>query len=192
MNPENAYHWVWIKSTVRREVPEDDPEGGAARHGSGPTRSGGSTRAALASTALRDESFGERRILFELWSTRLRPSGRPELGRVAVVGGSLGGLTAGLLLADVGCGVENLRAVAATLEARGAGIAVLDPTMLCFRDGWGPSPEEYLHPHRGDALSGAGGGRAALAEHRTGSPRGTRSTGNCRPRSTPTATCSAT
>ena len=28
MNPTNAYHWVSIKCTVSREIPEEDPEDG--------------------------------------------------------------------------------------------------------------------------------------------------------------------
>jgi len=48
--------------------------------------------------------------------------------RVAVVGGSLGGLTAALLLRDLGCTVNVYERSAAELEARGAGIAVLEAT----------------------------------------------------------------
>lgn len=48
---------------------------------------------------------------------------------VAVVGGSLGGLTAALLLRDAGCGVTVYERSRATLEARGAGIAVLEQTL---------------------------------------------------------------
>lgn len=48
---------------------------------------------------------------------------------VAVVGGSLGGLTTALLLRDVGCEVTVYERSAAALSARGAGIAVLDQTL---------------------------------------------------------------
>ena len=48
--------------------------------------------------------------------------------RVAVVGGSLGGLTAALLLRDLGCEVSVYERSHADLEARGAGIAVLEAT----------------------------------------------------------------
>jgi glycine/D-amino acid oxidase-like deaminating enzyme len=41
---------------------------------------------------------------------------------VGVVGGSLGGLTVALVLADIGCDVVVLERSAAELEARGAGI----------------------------------------------------------------------
>ncbi|WP_051232681.1 FAD binding domain-containing protein [Pseudonocardia asaccharolytica] len=53
---------------------------------------------------------------------------------VAVVGGSLGGLTAALVLTDIGCDVTVLERSSARLEARGAGIAVLDETMRWFAE----------------------------------------------------------
>jgi 2,6-dihydroxypyridine 3-monooxygenase len=49
--------------------------------------------------------------------------------RVAVVGGSLGGLTAALLLRDIGCDVTVHERSRETLQARGAGIAVLPETL---------------------------------------------------------------
>jgi 2,6-dihydroxypyridine 3-monooxygenase len=49
--------------------------------------------------------------------------------RVAVVGGSLGGLTAALLLRDIGCDVTVYERSRETLQARGAGIAVLPETL---------------------------------------------------------------
>lgn len=48
---------------------------------------------------------------------------------VVVVGGSLGGLTAALVLRDAGCDVTVYERSASILEARGAGIAVLDQTL---------------------------------------------------------------
>jgi 2,6-dihydroxypyridine 3-monooxygenase len=48
---------------------------------------------------------------------------------VAVVGGSLGGLTTALVLRDLGCDVTVYERSSATLQARGAGIAVLDETL---------------------------------------------------------------
>jgi 2,6-dihydroxypyridine 3-monooxygenase len=48
---------------------------------------------------------------------------------VAVVGGSLGGLTAALVLRDAGCDVTVYERSASTLQARGAGIAVLEKTL---------------------------------------------------------------
>ncbi len=51
-----------------------------------------------------------------------------SMPRVAVVGGSLGGLTAALLLRDLGCEVSVYERSTSELEARGAGIAVLEAT----------------------------------------------------------------
>lgn len=48
---------------------------------------------------------------------------------VAVVGGSLGGLTTALLLRDIGCDVTVYERSQKTLQARGAGIAVLPETL---------------------------------------------------------------
>lgn len=49
-----------------------------------------------------------------------------------MLGGSLGGLTAGSVLRDVGCDVHVFERSTAELEARGAGIAVLDDTVRYF------------------------------------------------------------
>ena len=54
--------------------------------------------------------------------------------RVAVVGGSLGGLTAALVLRDLGCEVDVFERSTAELESRGAGIVVLDETVRYFRE----------------------------------------------------------
>jgi 2,6-dihydroxypyridine 3-monooxygenase len=54
--------------------------------------------------------------------------------RVAVVGGSLGGLTAALVLRDLGCEVDVFERSTAELESRGAGIVVLDETVQYFRE----------------------------------------------------------
>ena len=51
-----------------------------------------------------------------------------SMPRVAVVGGSLGGLTAALLLRDLGCEVSVYERSREELEAKGAGIAVLAAT----------------------------------------------------------------
>jgi 2,6-dihydroxypyridine 3-monooxygenase len=53
----------------------------------------------------------------------------PDGPRVAVVGGSLGGVTAGLVLRDAGCEVQVFERSRSPLEERGAGIAVLDATV---------------------------------------------------------------
>jgi len=51
-----------------------------------------------------------------------------------VVGGSLGGLTAALVLRDLGCQVDVFERSAVELESRGAGIVVLDETVRYFRE----------------------------------------------------------
>lgn len=52
--------------------------------------------------------------------------------RVLVAGGSIGGLTAGLVLRDLGCEVEIFERSSAALEGRGAGIVVLPTTERYF------------------------------------------------------------
>jgi 2,6-dihydroxypyridine 3-monooxygenase len=54
--------------------------------------------------------------------------------RVAVVGGSLGGLTAALVLRDLGCEVDVFERSTAELESRGAGIVALDATLRYLRE----------------------------------------------------------
>ncbi len=54
--------------------------------------------------------------------------------RVAVVGGSLGGLTSALLLRDLGYAVDVYERSTAELQARGAGIVVLDETSRYLRE----------------------------------------------------------
>ena len=49
--------------------------------------------------------------------------------RVAVMGGSVGGLTAALVLRDAGCDVTVFERSSAALQARGAGIATLEATL---------------------------------------------------------------
>ena len=58
----------------------------------------------------------------------------PDWPRVAVVGGSLGGLTAALVLRDLGCEVDVFERSAAELESRGAGIVVLEATVRYLRE----------------------------------------------------------
>lgn len=61
---------------------------------------------------------------------------------VAVVGGSLGGLTTALLLRDAGCRVRVYERSPVPLEARGAGIAVLEQTLRYPVERLGVPPEE--------------------------------------------------
>jgi 2,6-dihydroxypyridine 3-monooxygenase len=72
-----------------------------------------------------------------------------------VVGGSLGGLTAGLVLRDAGADVEVWERSRSALEGRGAGIAVLDATVRYFVERGGGDPSglmsstdwiRFLHP----------------------------------------------
>ena len=53
----------------------------------------------------------------------------PGMPRVIVMGGSIGGLTAALVLRDAGCEVRVFERSSAALQARGAGIATLDATL---------------------------------------------------------------
>ena len=85
---------------------------------------------------------------------------------VAVVGGSLGGLTTALLLRDAGCRVMVYERSPAPLDARGAGIALLDQTLRYPVERLGVRAEEiststhwvrFLEPD----------GTTADAEHRT-------------------------
>lgn len=61
---------------------------------------------------------------------------------VAVVGGSLGGLTAALVLRDVGCDVTVYERSSSALEGRGVGIAVLDQTLRYPVERQGVPPEQ--------------------------------------------------
>ena len=78
------------------------------------------------------------------------------LARVAVVGGSLGGLTAALLLRDAGCEVDVYERSASELLGYGAGIVVHEATVRYFRErtatpleqiSVGSSVLRYLHPN---------------------------------------------
>ena len=61
---------------------------------------------------------------------------------VIVVGGSLGGLTAALVLRDAGCDVRVFERSSSALEARGAGIAALDATLRYLTERGGCRPED--------------------------------------------------
>lgn len=66
----------------------------------------------------------------------------PGMPRVAVCGGSIGGLLTGLLLGDIGCDVEVFERSPNRLEAAGAGIAVLEATLRYFVERGVAAPEE--------------------------------------------------
>jgi 2,6-dihydroxypyridine 3-monooxygenase len=61
--------------------------------------------------------------------------------RVAVMGGSLGGLNAALWLRELGCEVTVFERSPSPLQARGAGIAALPHTLRWLRE-HGPDPEQ--------------------------------------------------
>jgi nitroimidazol reductase NimA-like FMN-containing flavoprotein (pyridoxamine 5'-phosphate oxidase superfamily) len=76
MNPQNAYHWVSIKTAVGREISEDDPADGArvtAQLDKIWTKYTGNEPP----YALRDPSFNERRVLFEMDVVKVATFGRP-------------------------------------------------------------------------------------------------------------------
>lgn len=85
---------------------------------------------------------------------------------VAVVGGSLGGLTAALVLADVGCDVAVYERSSAALEARGAGIAVLDETVRWFAERSAVDPDELCSSTRYIRFLDADGAVVHEREHR--------------------------
>jgi 2,6-dihydroxypyridine 3-monooxygenase len=62
--------------------------------------------------------------------------------RVIVMGGSLGGLTAALVLRDTGCDVRVFERSSSALQARGAGIAALDATLRYLVERGGRRPED--------------------------------------------------
>jgi PPOX class probable F420-dependent enzyme len=76
VNPDNTYHWVSIKTTVAREIPEDDPDEGA-RVTAQLDRIWTKYTGNEPPYALRDPSFDERRVLFELDVVKVATFGRP-------------------------------------------------------------------------------------------------------------------
>jgi PPOX class probable F420-dependent enzyme len=76
LNPANAYHWLSIKTTVSREVSEDDPD-------EGPRVTAQLDRIWTKYTGneppygLRDPAINERRVLFELAVDKVATFGRP-------------------------------------------------------------------------------------------------------------------
>jgi PPOX class probable F420-dependent enzyme len=76
MNPENTYHWVSIKTVVRREVSEDDPAEGQ-RVTDQLDRIWVKYTGQEPPYALRDPSIDERRVLFELEVVKVATFGQP-------------------------------------------------------------------------------------------------------------------
>lgn len=64
--------------------------------------------------------------------------------RVLIAGGSIGGLTAGLLLRDLGCEVDIFERASSALQDRGAGIVVLPITERYFEGHASSSPRVSL------------------------------------------------
>jgi len=61
---------------------------------------------------------------------------------VIVMGGSLGGLTAALVLRDAGCDVRVFERSSSALQARGAGIAALEATLRYLTERGGGRPQD--------------------------------------------------
>ena len=85
----------------------------------------------------------------------MRDSNRPL--KVAVVGGSLGGLCAGVALRGIGCEVEVYERAPGTMTSRGAGIVVQDTLLSLLRRHGAPElpatsclQRRYLVPDGGD------------------------------------------
>jgi PPOX class probable F420-dependent enzyme len=76
MNPENAYHWLSIKTVVTREVSEDDPAEGQ-RVTDQLDRIWVKYTSNEPPYGLRDPSINERRVLFELEVVKVATFGRP-------------------------------------------------------------------------------------------------------------------
>lgn len=76
MNPENAYHWISIKTTVTREVSEDDPQEGR-RVTEQLDKIWTKYTGQPGPYQLRDPSRDERRVLFELGVDAIATFGRP-------------------------------------------------------------------------------------------------------------------
>ena len=76
VNPENAYHWVSIKCTVRRELLEDEPEH-SERVNAQLDRIWTKYTSQDPPYGLRDPSIDERRVLFECSVDRVATFGQP-------------------------------------------------------------------------------------------------------------------
>jgi thiamine pyrophosphate-dependent acetolactate synthase large subunit-like protein len=76
MNPENTYHWLSIKTVVKREVSEDDPAEGQ-RVTDQLDRIWVKYTGQEPPYALRDPSIDERRVLFELGVVKVATFGQP-------------------------------------------------------------------------------------------------------------------
>src|SRR5689334_21338314 len=89
---------------------------------------------------------------------RMRKGGVPL--RVAVAGGSIGGLCAGIALRAIGCDVAVYERTPGAMASRGAGITVQDDLLNLLRRAGAPSlpltscrQRRYLVPDGGDGSS---------------------------------------
>jgi nitroimidazol reductase NimA-like FMN-containing flavoprotein (pyridoxamine 5'-phosphate oxidase superfamily) len=76
INPANTYHWISIKTVVKREISEDDPVEGR-RVTDQLDRIWVKYTGNEPPYALRDPSIDERRVLFELTVVKVATFGRP-------------------------------------------------------------------------------------------------------------------
>ena len=76
MNPDNTYHWLSIKTVVKREISEDDPAEGQ-RVTDQLDRIWVKYTGNEPPYALRDPSMDERRVLFEMQVVKVATFGRP-------------------------------------------------------------------------------------------------------------------
>jgi nitroimidazol reductase NimA-like FMN-containing flavoprotein (pyridoxamine 5'-phosphate oxidase superfamily) len=76
MNPENTYHWISIKTVVKREISEDDPAEGQ-RVTDQLDRIWTKYTGNEPPYGLRDPSFDERRVLFEMGVVGVATFGQP-------------------------------------------------------------------------------------------------------------------
>lgn len=76
VNPQNPYHWVSMKTTVVREVSEDDPAEGA-RVTENIDRAWTKYTGAEPPYGLRDPSIDERRVMFECRVDKVSTFGQP-------------------------------------------------------------------------------------------------------------------
>lgn len=83
---------------------------------------------------------------------------------VGIVGGSLGGLTAALVLRDLGCEVEVAERSTAELESRGAGIVVLPETSRYLSERTNGDAAFVVRPHIAAGTAKAAADAWALAD----------------------------
>jgi 2-polyprenyl-6-methoxyphenol hydroxylase-like FAD-dependent oxidoreductase len=86
--------------------------------------------------------------------------------RVAVIGGSIGGLCAGIALRGIGCRVEIFERMAGAVSSRGAGIVVQPQLEGLLRDHGAPELPATASRHRLFLDPDGGEGASAPAAHR--------------------------